>query len=628
VPDPDATRSFVPAPTADRPGPSAHPPTATEPLGTGATGASFGLVADVGSRRATATPLPPAPPGYEVLERLGGGGMGEVFLARELASRRPVAMKFLRRPGDAVALDRFVRELQALAELDHPHIVRLFAHDFLCAAPFFTMEHLEGGPLSGRLDDGPLAPAEAVRLVRAVAGAVGAAHARGIVHRDVKPSNILLASDGTPKVADFGLAKLLDDADPLTASGGGLGTPGYMPPEQISKRFGAVGPCSDVYGLGATLYHLLTGRPPFVGDAPQEVVQTVLTDDPPRPRALRPEVPPGLEAVVVKCLEKRPQDRYQSMAEVIAELDRYEAGRRTAAPRMTRWRRARRWAVRHRVRLAVAVLAAAGAAALFTPVPPVRDPEKPDPREVIRQQLRAGKEVVLIGDRGEPLWSAWRVGGSLLGRADPGDGIVFEVLDTGMLELLDDPGIDSYTLRAQIRQTRSSGGADHVGVYFGHADLSATDPPTHAFFAVWFTDRDPLAPPAGPVKDQPANLVHVLRTIDPLGRLTQHPTTFAQCMFTPVALRPGAWRTVEIDVTPGELRARWRDEHKAPKSLRGAPPMVPARKFAELQGKLNDTRPGTAILLPPWSPRLPFGVYARASAVNVRNVTVAPLPVP
>jgi serine/threonine-protein kinase len=619
-------------------------PTATDPLGAGAFGpsASFGVAGDTGDIRAAALPLPPSPPGYELLGRLGGGGMGDVYLAREQASRRLVAMKFLRFPGNPVAFDRFVRELQILAALDHPNIVRLFAHDLLCATPFFTMEYLEPGSLSRRVDDGPLAPAEAVRVVRAAAGALAAAHAGGIFHRDVKPSNILLTAGGAPKLADFGLAKLLDDTGSLTPSSGGLGTPAYMPPEQISKRYGGIGPWSDVYGLGAALYHLLTGRPPFEGETPLDVVRRVTTEVPRLPRKLRPVIPAGLEAVVVKCLEKRPKDRYQSMAELVAELDRYETKQRTAAPEMTR---VRRWAVRNRARLAAAagaVLLAvglAGAGRLLAPVPPpAREPEKPDPRALWRADLRANKKVVLLGDRGEPRGSEWRVGGGTFGKADPGDGLLFETIDTAMLELLDDPGIDAYTIRAEIRPVRSLAGGDRpdprqdegdVGVYFGHADLSAADPPTHAFFAVWFRDCDPLAPPAGPVQDQRAAVVNVLRTVDPLGRLTQHPTTFAACLFTPVAVaqRPGPWRTIEIDVTPGELRARWRDE-KHKKELKGVPPLVPADQFAEIQGKLNATRPGTAIVLPPWSPRLPLGIYARRSAVNVRNVTVAPLSVP
>ena len=146
--------------------------------------------------------------------------MGEVYLAREGASERLVAMKFVRYPGDPGAFDRFLVELRVLAALEHPHIVRVLSSDFLRADPYFTMEHLTGGSLARATVGGPLGVGEAVRLMRAVAGAVAAAHAQKVVHRDLKPANILLAADGTPKVADFGLAKRLDEVDPVTLASG------------------------------------------------------------------------------------------------------------------------------------------------------------------------------------------------------------------------------------------------------------------------------------------------------------------------------------------------------------------------------------------------------------------------
>jgi serine/threonine-protein kinase len=524
----------------------------------------------------------------------------------------------------------------------------VFHSDFFRATPFFTMEYLECGCLARQLDGGPLPPGDAVRIVRAIAGALSAAHAQEVpvIHRDVKPSNILLTADGMPKVADFGLVKLLGEVDPITVQSGGLGTPSYMPPEQISKEYGEIGVWSDVYGLGATLYHLLTGRAPFTGSTPLAIVRQVPTDPPPEPRTLRPEIPIGLEAIVLKCLEKNPKCRYQSMAELVRSLDRYEAGEPDPdTPIRTRWRRFKLWVGRHRVRIAASAaavvlalgLVAAGRA--LAPVPPVRvpeDPARPDPGERIRTELRARRPVVLVGDGGEPRFN-WRVGSGTFGKADPGDGLLFETIDTGLLELLDDPGIDSYTIRAQIRQTRSLAAADlpnrrrdedSVGVYFGHADLSSANPPTHAFFAVRFADYDPVTILGNPVKDQPAALVRALRTFDAEGKLRHPATVFAQCLFKPVEMRPGLWRTIEIDVTPTELRARWQDAQGKMKPLIGKQPIEPGRHFAALQEALNEIRPNSGIVLPVWSPRMPLGIYARASALNVRNVTITPNPVP
>ncbi len=324
------------------------------------------------------------------------------------------------------------------------------------------------------------------------------------------------------------------------------------------------------------------------------------------------------------------------MAAFLADLDRYEVGQRPVAPPLTRARRAKLWARLHRRRLGTAALVALVVAAAFAggaaywraPTPP---PPR-DPREVIREELLAGNEVTLVGDRGEPRWSAWRLGGGTFGKA-AGGGIMFETIDVGMLELLDDPGISSYTIRAQIQQVRSMATAglpdrrrdeDHIGVYFGHADLSAAKPPTHAFFAVWFADYDPAAGPLGPVKDQPVSMVRVLRTVAPKGEPYQHPTAFAQRLFTPVVRRPGLLRSIEINVTPEEISARWLAPDGQWRPLRGSPPIVPKDKFALLQADLDAIRPQAGVEVPPWSPRTPLGIYARGSAIEVHNVTVIP----
>jgi len=641
--DTDAPTPQIVLPVASDSAPA--PATFGSDVSSGAPTASVPVAGQTHEPEPEARPLPQSPPGYEILESLGHGGMGDVYLAREQASERLVALKFLLNPACPDAYDRFLVELRVLAKLDHPNIVRVLSHDFLRAQPYFTMEYLPGGSLSRSRDGArPLSPVEAVRLIRVIAGAVAAAHTAGSIHRDLKPSNILLDAAGAPKVADFGLAKRLDENDGLTATTGALGTPGYMPPEQVSRKNGSIGAWSDVYGLGATLYALLTDRPPFCGPTHVEVINQVLADPPPRPRAVRPEIPLALEAIVLKCLAKETKDRYQTVAELLADLDRYEAGQKPAAPLMTRGRRLKLWAQRNRrgmVMASAVVVLLTGAFALGAAYWPRREPpDGPDPREQIqadyRKNLRAGRTVVLVGDRGTAPGTAWRLGGGTFGKAAPGDGIMFETIDTSLLELLDDPEIESYTIRAQIRQTRSLALADNpkrrqgegsVGVYFGHADLSSANPPTHAFFAVRFADADPAAPPGGPVADQPVEFERVLRTLDPQGRPNQHSTRFAQCTFTPVVFRPGAWRTIEIDVTPQEIRARWVDDVGKVKRVKG-PPLVPAEIFAKLQSDLSAIRPDASFVLPTWSPRMPLGIYARSSALEVRNASVTPLSVP
>src|SRR6516162_3873402 len=216
-----------------------------------------------------ATALPQIP-GYEVEAVLGRGGMGIVYQARHLRLNRPVALKMLLGGTHAGPreLERFLREAEAVAGLRHENIVRVYDVGDHDGRPYFTMEYVEGGSLAQKLAGAPQPAREAARLVATVAGAVRAAHQSGVVHRDLKPANVLLTADGTAKVSDFGLARRLEGGTALTQSGVVMGTPSYMAPEQARGQAQASGPAVDVYALGAILYELLTGRPPFRGETP------------------------------------------------------------------------------------------------------------------------------------------------------------------------------------------------------------------------------------------------------------------------------------------------------------------------------------------------------------------------
>ena len=306
---------------------------------------------------APAAPVPagaadglPAIPGYEILGRLGGGGMGMVYKARQVRPpHRVVALKLLRPGGPEAAelRERFRLEVEALVRLQHPHIVPVFEVGDLDQTPYFTMELLGGGSLSDQRPGEPRPPGEAADLIAVLARAVGFGHGRGILHRDLKPANVLLTDDGTPKVADFGLAKLSGEGPGVTHTGMILGTPCYMAPEQAAGRAKGVGPAADVYSLGAILYQLLTGRPPFHGGTAGETVRLVLAADPVPPRRLRPAVPRDLEAVCLRCLEKDPACRYPSAEALADDLARFLAGRPTAARPLGATGRAWRWARRN-----------------------------------------------------------------------------------------------------------------------------------------------------------------------------------------------------------------------------------------------------------------------------------------
>ncbi|MFO0799717.1 MAG: serine/threonine-protein kinase [Gemmataceae bacterium] len=290
----------------------------------------------------------PRVPGYEVRAELGRGGMGVVYEARHLALGRPVALKVLRDGLGPDAADRFRAEAAALAKLAHPNVVRVYEVGETAAerpAPFIALEYVAGGSLADAAGGRPVAPHTAAALVAGAARGVAAAHVAGIVHRDLKPANVLLDGD-TPKVADFGLARD-EGAAGRTETGVVAGTPAYMAPEQAAGRSKDAGPAADVYALGAVLYELLAGRPPFQAATPALTLQLVLTADPVPLRRLQPGTPRDLETVALKCLEKVPARRYPSAAALADDLDRFRAGLPVVARPVSAAGRGWRWCRRN-----------------------------------------------------------------------------------------------------------------------------------------------------------------------------------------------------------------------------------------------------------------------------------------
>jgi serine/threonine protein kinase len=286
---------------------------------------------------------------YEILEQIGCGGMGVIYRARQRHSRRIVAVKRVLsyRADSHGALQRFRREAQAVASLDHPNILPIYevsqSEDGL---PFFSMKLAEKGSLHDNAASLRDEPRKCVQLMAKVALAVEYAHSRGVLHRDLKPGNILLNDCGEPLVSDFGLAKLLDGNNDLTRSLTTFGTAGFIAPEQAGDAAVDLNPAADVYSLGAVLFNLLAGRPPFLGSNPVSVIRQASETQAPKLRSLAPSLDRDLETICAHCLERDPRARYQSAGDLAADLERWLDGRpiiaRPISPPARIWRWSRR----------------------------------------------------------------------------------------------------------------------------------------------------------------------------------------------------------------------------------------------------------------------------------------------
>jgi serine/threonine protein kinase/tetratricopeptide (TPR) repeat protein len=322
----------------------------------------------------------PQVPGYEILGLLGHGGMGVVYKARQISLNRVVALKMIRAGEHAPPelLARFRNEASAVARLHHPNIVQVYEVGEQGGLPYFSLEFVEGGSLAEKLAGVPLPPRKAAELAQTLARAIHTAHQRGIVHRDLTPSNVLLERKETsdpanpskletqldpeaspvsspsrdtwlnsiPKITDFGLAKQLGASTAQTQSDVVMGTPSYLAPEQASGQSKTAGPATDTYALGAILYEMLAGRPPFRAGTPVETLMQVVADDPVPPRRLQPKVPRDLEIICLKCLQKDPRKRYFTAESLADDLERFLQGKPILARPVPLWEQGWKWAKR------------------------------------------------------------------------------------------------------------------------------------------------------------------------------------------------------------------------------------------------------------------------------------------
>src|SRR6266513_979539 len=310
---------------------------------------------------------------YQILEEIGRGGMGVIYRARQRHSRRIVALKrILSYHADSQeTLVRFRREAEAAARLDHPNILPIYeVSDNDDGLPSFSMKFAAGGSLHEAAPALHREPRRIVALMAKVARAVQYAHARGILHRDLKPANILLDGRGEPLVSDFGLAKWLDATSELTQTLAIFGTPGYIAPEQANGSAGKITPAADVYSLGAILFYLFTGQPPFLGEHALAVIQQASEKPAPKLRSLAAALDRDLETICAKCLEREPQSRYQSAGALAEDLERWLKGRpiiaRPVLPPVRTWRWSKRNPKLAAATIAALVFATAAVFLLFT----------------------------------------------------------------------------------------------------------------------------------------------------------------------------------------------------------------------------------------------------------------------
>jgi hypothetical protein len=503
---------------------------------------------------------------YEVIEPLGRGGMGVVYKARDLVLGRIVALKMIRTGLLALPqeIERFYREARAAALFQHPHIVTLFDVGREGDQHYLTMAFAPGGSLTKHPERFGGDPREIATLTEKIARAVHFAHTKGILHRDLKPGNILLDEHGEPLVSDFGLAKFIDSDAALTQPGDFIGTPAYMAPEQAARLPETITARTDVWSLGVLLYELLTGRRPFAGKGSQEVTQQILTADPPKPRTVRPGLDRGLETIVLQCLEKEPARRYASAEALADDLARWLRAEPIAArpdpwPRRT-WRKLRRHPSFAAVLVLVGTLALAAAVLWhgFKDRPAGADGPPQEAWKAIQKELALGRQVTLVAETGPPRWHRCRMGeAGLTLKSSDQQPLTLESWGGGkplLMELLpSEPPCPAYVFRAEILHNQAANAGEvGLGVLINE---QGTPPQTPEYYlcTLTFTDHGPFA--ARGRRGIPK--AHVKFSLRHYGKHIPIPSNEAILLDHEYAVEKKEWRRLAVEVTRDKIRVQW-----------------------------------------------------------------------
>jgi serine/threonine-protein kinase len=598
--------------------------------------ASFGLAESTGPPGDSAATEVPAIPGCTIRGELGQGGMGVVYRAWQDQLERDVAVKVMR--GDATMPEararRFTMEARLLARLRHDHIVPVYEADFNLGQPYFVMELVRGGSLAQRMEQWGQDPRSAARLLEKVARAVHHAHEQGVLHRDLKPANILLDEQDRPLVSDFGIAKLYEVADeslPSAAHASGasastatvtdvtMGTPPYMAPEQFKGPAMQVSRHTDIWALGVILYELLTGRRPFQADYPGGYARAVVEEAPPRPRTLNRRLDAGIEAIVLRCLAKAPEQRYQTAAALADDLARWLAGE---APYAESWpHRLKRWCRRHPVTAAACVLVALAGAA-WPVIVYMRDPAQA--RSAAQRELAAGRSITLVRELGPPDDCVLVEGAHGVRISDEPDRPFFVSMHgTALVELWAKPP-PAFRLHAEVRHELNNG---VVGIYVEHRPFGPLWE-TATCYALTFSDLGPSAtriPLPDGSRGSPIELN--FRRLEPhpmLGRWDPKQRLNEEIFHTPVpgAGGPGPWRKVMLGVSPQGMELSWAEHPDMAAPVVWVPRAAIDARAREIQIVAPELT-GYA-----WRPaeRGAIGLYVANCTASFRNVVLEPLP--